>query len=43
MTAKRTAVEALSRATQSPIQGVIQVGYVTKPVTKLLPAGIGIA
>jgi integrase len=43
MAAKRVAVEALSRATQSPIQGEIEAGCVTKSVTKQLPASVGTA
>ena len=43
MAAKRAAVEALSRATQSPIQGEIEAGYVTNSVTKQLPASVGTA
>jgi len=43
MAAKRAAVEALSRATQGPIQGEIEAGYVTNSVTKQLPASVGAA
>ena len=43
MAAKKAAVEALPRATQGPIQGEIEAGYVTNSVTKQLPASGGVA